>query len=440
MASLGGIWAPTAQRLLRYAATNTVRMLRSKIANASRPAWQGELQNVSARTTNPTGRQPIHPAALLRQQRAGRWHSTTAAQSAGQAFKRFFGGSSQASARAGPRLNRADFPSSNTSRRVAQLPGRAPFASALRPNLTGGAMPRTQGGYGLGGHGARYFSHTPAAPAQVVQNVSAAMRAFCLSGQKARFDGVTARGEKRYRSVSALEDDALNKMSAAPRCVPGSFVDFHLAPTVTALSPLIAAFPFPSATPGGIRSESATAATLCADGFIDDLSADFARALKDLSAVMNDIKLLSGLGDLPVMLERTNILRVRFPGVDGTTVESLCADLGIRRGVVGEDPDFEESAGAPVALRFPFAPDADKTVTSPGGSLRSLTGHEVDDAFLDEMEENPWMLSDPEEGYESMSPPLSSGEHCSDDFEGLEGIYRFMEECDRVRGQFGRGS
>jgi len=142
------------------------------------------------------------------------------------------------------------------------------------------------------------------------------------------------------------------------------------------------------------------------------------------------------------MLERTNILRVRFPGVDAFTVESLCDDLGVERGVVGEDPDFEATTGVSVALKFPFAPDtsAEKTMTSPGGSLRSLTGHEMEEAFFDEMDANPW-LSDPE-GYESMSSPMATpaetAEHASEDFEGLEGIYRFLEECDRAKGRFDR--
>ena len=75
-----------------------------------------------------------------------------------------------------------------------------------------------------------------------------------------------------------------------------------------------------------------------------------------------------------------------------------------------------------------------------GGSLRSQDSflraeEELFEGFSD-LEDNPWQsLPDPE-GYESMSPPTSSGEHCSEDFEGLEGIYKFLEECDRSRGRF----
>jgi len=307
-------------------------------------------------------------------------------------------------------------------------------------------MPRTAGGYSIGG-GARYFSHTPAAPAQVVQNVSQAMRAFFLSGQKLRYDGVGPRGERQYRAVSGVEDEAMKRLSAISRSAPGAFVDFKLSPTVTALSPLAAAISGAAGT-HGFKAEAMTSPTnLNTDGFLDVLSADFGRALKDLTAIYADLRRLSVLGDLPISIERNNILRVRFPGVDEETVNRLCDDIGINRGVVGEDPGFNTATGVPMALQFPFAPDVEKTLTSPGGSARSVTGHEFDDtssleddasflreAFV-EVAENPW-LSDPE-GYESMSPPLSSGERCSTDFEGLEGIYRFIEECDRGEGRLG---
>lgn len=135
--------------------------------------------------------------------------------------------------RAGPahavKYNRAALPSSLTATAVSRLTTRAPFASTLRPNLTGGTLSRTSGGYSLGGgraNGARYFSHTPAAPAQVVNNVSAAVRAFWLSGQKAHFDGLTPTGEKRYRNVTSLQEETGRKMQSVAKNAPGSFIDF----------------------------------------------------------------------------------------------------------------------------------------------------------------------------------------------------------------------
>ncbi|KAH6646431.1 hypothetical protein BKA67DRAFT_584264 [Truncatella angustata] len=435
-AGMGGLWAPVVLRLARTAAYKASKVVRKKLANALRPV-NTALEPAFARSTYP--KQPIHPLALLRQQKNRRWHSTSTYKNIDAAVRRFMStGRIDASAR----VDRSKFLATQTGKAITQMTGRAPFASTLRPNLTGGALPRTAGGYGLGSGrigGARYFSHTPATQAQVMQNVSAAVRAFWISGQKAQFDGVTAHGERRYRAVSTLQEETYRKMTAVPRSAPGSYVDFTLNPTVTALSPLAAAFPYAAA---GQKVQPIDATTLNTEGFLDVLSVDFGRALKDLAAILTDIKKLSTLGDLPIQLEKGHILRVRFPGVDAETVESLLNDLELNRGIVKEDTDFGAETGVPMALKFPFAPDSSdaetKTFTSPGGSLRSLGSfpeeHELFEAFS-EVEDNPWLA--PElEGYESMSSPISSGEQCSDEFEGLEGVYRFLEECDRAQGRF----
>ncbi|KAI9171337.1 hypothetical protein HJFPF1_00819 [Paramyrothecium foliicola] len=439
MASAGALWGPVALRFLRVAMTSTTKVVRSKIASTARSLQNG-IPQVSVRSGH-TGRQPIHPAALLKQQkRAGRWFSSTATQQIERTFQRL----ASSSSRTGTKASRFDRTNPTIARKVAQASGRAPFASTLRPNLTGGAMPRTAGGYSLGG-GTRYFSHTPAAPAQVVQNVSQAMRAFFLSGQKLRYDGLGPRGERQYRAVSKLEDEAMDKFRACKHAMPGAFIDFKLSPTVTALSPLAAAIAFSSGATSNDSSVAAVEATLNAEGFLDGLSADFDRALKDLAIVFSDIRRLAVLGNLPVALEGAHTLRVHFPGVDGQTVERLCDDIGIQRGVIGQDPGFDAAAGVPMALKFPFAPDSERTITSPGGSARSLEGHEfenlsslgddsfVQDAFMDEMANNPWMSD--VEGYESASPPTCSQSE-SENFEGLEGIYRFLEECDRAKHRY----
>ncbi|KAI0008877.1 hypothetical protein F4779DRAFT_412517 [Xylariaceae sp. FL0662B] len=439
----GGIWAPAALRAVRTAAYRASKVIRTKLASAARPA----LEPVFVRNARP--RQPIHPSALLRQQKSGRWFTTSAYKNINTAVRRFL---STGRVDTVPRIDRSKFLNTRTGRALAQFPGQAPFAHTLRPNLTGGALPRTAGGYGLGSGrvgGARYFSHTPAAPAQVVQNVSSAVRAFWISGQKAQFDGMTSRGEKRYRAISALQDETARKMAGLSRKIPGAYIDFHLAPTVTSLSPLTAAFPYPSA---GIKASALETTTLNTDGFLDVLSVDFARALADLTATLADIKRLSSLGDLPIQLEKGNILRVRFPGVDADTVEALCDDLGLTRGVTGEDTDFAVETGVAMALQFPFAPGADTDDETPaltarlpgGGSLRRTEGSlsSAEEGLFGRfsiVEENPWLASPEEpEGYESMSPPISSGEHCSDEFDGPEGVYRFIEECDRARGEFER--
>jgi len=237
----------------------------------------------------------------------------------------------------------------------------------------------------------------------------------------------------------------MNKLSAFSNSTPGAFIDFNLSPTVTALSPLAAAIPFASETSGFKVEAAAAGASLNAEGFLDVLSSDFGRVLQDLRAIDTDLRRLAILGDLPVLLEKHNTLRVRFPGVDAETIERLCDDIGIQRGVVGQDPEFDHVAGVPVALKFPFAPDSGKP---PSVSLRSLEGYGTDeistldeeffvhDEFLDEMADNPWLGET--DGYETMSPPASSVVGQSEDYEGLEGIYRFLEECDQAKGKVGR--
>jgi hypothetical protein len=404
--------------IARHAATKTSNLIKARFAEAIRPV-NSSLEPVLVRNTP---RQPLHPVAVLRQSK-GRWYSTHNAVNA--AARRYMSSGSGHTAK----YNRASFPTSATSTAVSRLTTRAPFASTLRPNLTGGALPRTAGGYSVGGGrmgGARYFSHTPAAPAEVVNNVSAAVRAFCLSGQKAQFDGMTGRGEKRYRAVTNLQEETCRKMRSIPKNTPGSFIDFYVNPTITALTPLGAVF--------GSNVELSSP-SLNTEGFLDVLSVDFSRALKDLAATMNDLKRLSSLGDLPVNLEQKSILRVRFPGCDAATVERLCDEVGVVRGIVRQDPDFDSSVGANAALIFPFAPSSQHSIFSPAGSLRSQTGHDYE--AVDAINDNPWL-----EGYESMDYRSDSGSEYfvkpselqhSSDYEGLEGIYRFLEECDNAK-------
>ncbi|KAG5949871.1 hypothetical protein E4U53_005687 [Claviceps sorghi] len=445
MPSRGATWVPAALRLLRVAAAKTSNALRSQLADVGKP-FQRELQAIPVRIV-PNGRRPIHPAALLKQQRRGsRWFSSAPTDGLNRVIRRFITTERVSSS---PRFDRTKLPSSNTSRRVAQSSGRAPFCNPLRPNLTGGAMPRSAGGYSLGGGGARYFSHTPAAPAQVVQNVSQAMRAFFLSGQKIRYDGRGPRGGHQYRAVSRAEDDAMHKLSAIPHWSLGSFIDFQISPTVTAMSPLAAAIGRTAQTPDFGASAATRGTCLDTEGFLDVLSADFGRALQDLTVVYSDLRRLSALGSLPTFLHKSDTIRVRFPGVDALTVERLCDDLGVQRGLIGEDAGFNDAMGVSAALRFPFAPQSERALSSPGGSARSLEGSLVQDtassleddsfvrdAFIYEMTADNPDTSDPED-YGTMSPPISSRAQTSDEYEGFEGIHRFLEECDRAEGRLG---
>jgi hypothetical protein len=398
-------------------------------------------------------RQPIHRIAAIRQKQS-RWYST---RNAINNTVRHFSSTTLGATKP----TRSSYHSSRVGQAVNRLTSRAPFASTLRPNLTGGTLSRSAGGYGTGAGrvgGARYFSHTPAAPAQVVNNVSQAVRAFWLSGQKAQFDGINPRGEKRYRAVTALQEETGRKIRTARPWTPGSYLDFKVTPTITALGPL-------SNIPRTQFDDQSQSSLNC-EGLLDILSVDFARALKDLAAIMNDLKRLSSLGDLPISLPNPSTLRVRFPGCDADTVECLCQELGIRRGLVYQDADFDSYNGTEMALLFPFASSkAPSDVTfspnacltkpqgeqlewaemisarqSPRCSTRSITSHDFEE--IENAETNPWGRSPSDysslhasdegdvAGYFQAQP---ESPHQASEYEGLEGVYKFLEECDRAK-------
>lgn len=316
--------------------------------------------------------------------------------------------------------------------------------------------------------GARYFSHTPAVPAQVISNVSQAVRAFCLSGQKALYDGTDPiTGSKRYKAVSAMQDKVMRTMGSVPKPSPGSFIDFNVNPTITALTPLNAVTGFSNS-----RSHPRPMETLNTDGLLDALSIDFSRALKDLAAILNDLKRLSSLGDLPITYQ-SSCLRVHFSGCDADTVEKLAVELGLQRGVIGQDDDFDTFAGTEIALLFPFAPSKtvseaefydgpvagrqrnryqfDYWLNGPDPLLFSEPSEKEYSARSDDglgqdfieikAEANPWRESSPS-GYESLHSSelddsgrvheLESSKHTPLEYQGIEGIYRFMEFCDEV--------
>lgn len=400
---------------------------------------QAKLETILVRNAP---KQPLHPLARIRQSQS-RWYST-ARSSVNGAVRHFTSSAGQS----GAHSSRASLPKSRVGSHIAQSSGRAPFASTLRPNLTGGTLGRTAGGYTLGSGrigGARHFSHGPASQAQVVQNVSQAIRAFCVGGQKAQFDGVSPRGEKRYKAVTQLQDETGRKMRSLPKATPGSRLEFTVNPTITALTPL-------SALAGYSMSEHVEADHLNTNGLLDILSVDFSRALKDLAAVLNDLKRLSALGDLPITYEGSSI-RVHFPGCDADSVERLCDELNVSRGNVIQDAAFDSFAGTEIALLFPFAPSEEAseygdlfeespkhvaqkhvisiedmfTPSSPAYSTQSDTG--VGDLLQEDFE-----LYSPS-SYESVRSGSDNGSKFHDplEYQGFEGIYRFIEELDSVR-------
>ncbi|KAL3485898.1 NADP-dependent oxidoreductase domain-containing protein [Aspergillus germanicus] len=440
-------------KLYRFAYAKAYKAVRAKFPEPSQQASL-RLQPAYVRITP---QQPINRAAAIRQARS-RHFSTRAAGSFASYFKTAAQG------------DRVAYRTSRVAANISRLTSRAPFASALRPNLTGGTLGRTAGGYVIGAGrvgGARYFSHGPAAPAQVINNVSVGVRAFFLSGQKARFDGIDpVTGNKKFKAVTVLQDEAERKMTAIPRTAPGSSIDFQISPTITAF---------------GLQKKFAGASagteTLNSEGLLDFLSADFARALKDLAAVLNDLKRLSTLGDLPILLQDRSTIRVRFPGCDAETVERLCDEVGVQRGKIMQDADFDIRTGAELALLFPFAPsiapssdtddfffraeiipskqpdevdwqammsveEGDTQVSAENGYRRPSNEISFDDSAM--FGSNPWAKSS--SGYSSINVSelgdraffpevVSYGmPESASEYEGSEGIRKFIAECDQAVG------
>ncbi|EOD50935.1 putative casein kinase ii beta 2 subunit protein [Neofusicoccum parvum UCRNP2] len=434
-------------KLFKAAWKKTQQLIRDKLPPSVRPS-EAQLAPAYARTAP---RHPLHRIAALKQAK-GRWYSTHSFINA--TVRRF-----TTQARQSVKYDRASFPASSVRTAINRSTGRAPFASTLRPNLTGGTLGRTAGGYSVGGGrvgGARYFSHTPAAPAQVVQNVSQAVRAFLIGGQKAQFDGVNPRtGEKQWKAVSALQQEVGRKMMQVPKATPGSAIEFAVNPTITALTPL--------STVAGF-SGSAEKMTLNTEGFLDILTVDFSRALKELAAVLNDLKRLSALGDLPITYH-DSALCVHFPGVDADAVERLCDELGVQRGFIRQDAGFDGFVGTEIALLFPFAPSKtpseasflakkpaherpmyqapidwrnmltleEDVISSPGFSTRSDLGHDYEDLY----EDNPWRSASSPSAFESLHTSHARDSAISDactplEYQDFEGIYRFIEQCDNA--------
>lgn len=344
----------------------------------------------------------LHPA--IRNKVGGRWYSTSVKN-----LLRFAGD------KAIPRL--AHTPAVRTAV-VGRLSVASPFGSTLRPMLNGGAFPRTTMGYSLGGNGARFFSHSPAAPAQVMNQVSAAMRAFINSGKDhmetyRRHDGKLGRiGVRAQLAASLAQENS-----------PGAYVDFDLSPTMTCISPL-----------------NTASCSLENPEFLKDLTADFGAMMGDLVAVNADIRRLSSLGDLPITMAGANTLRVHFRGCERDFVERLCDEVGVIRGIVHEDERFAfckalisaeavnwgemMSTGSPVSSTFSedgFDDDDLDVIKS-----RISGSNSIPESCFFEPAERPVMLASP--GYCS-----SSG---TGDYGGLESIHRFLEECDEYRAGF----
>lgn len=290
-----------------------------------------------------------------------------------------------------------------------------------------------------------------------------------MSGGKARFDGLdTKTGEKRFKAVARTEYEVLQKLEKPFKAFEkGTSLEFQLSPTITAFSTKLSTF-----------SPDFQDHTLASPDFLSNLSVDFARALKDLSAILVDLRRLSTLGDLPINLAHTSsgpVLTCRFPGCDAEIVSRLCDEVGIQRGMIKEDEAWEQDKEVEMALLFPLAPGSsgasemwdekgcDYFVQAPEQlEWRHMMSSREPLISTDELQSNvgngsiishkilqkPFNhTSNSPSGYESLrdsdfaeddpyvceelqARAIGGGSH---DYDGLEGIYRFLNECQDTR-------
>ncbi|KAK6335544.1 hypothetical protein TWF696_002316 [Orbilia brochopaga] len=292
---------PTAIRALRSVIKKGIAVVRDRLPQAGHDL--ASIEPALARNSQ----RLQQPAARIRQQQQQRSHASNFSST----FTRSFHSRSAKHAAAAA----ARAPVRTAFSRVTKT---TPFASTLRPKLCG-ALPRSMSGYSLGGN-ARYFSHTTA-PAQVVQQVSAAMRAFLLTSQ-------SAASKRRNPSDTYIRGQIRLHLAAAntDRLAPGAYVDFHLTPRFTSLTPTD---PIGHTTLDDARG-----------GFLEALSEDFTSAVRDITRTYADLRRLAALGELPVTLVAPATLRVHFRGCDAALVTALCDEVGVSSGVIHEDERF----------------------------------------------------------------------------------------------------
>ena len=327
----------------------------------------------------------------------------------------------------------------------------------------------------------------------MIHNVSVGIRAFFIGGGKARFDGVDpVTGEKRFRSVSATEDAVYTQWeSPMSSTMKGTNLEFKLSPIVTALGPFSssdrASFDIASLNDIDLLS------TLTSDfaRAIQDLSL----ILTDLRALsaFGDLPIsLTHTPTGPILSVRfpgcDADLVSRLCDEAGVMRCVVVEDEGWHHSTaqVGKAGQAAEK-DVEMALLFPFAPLA---TSPPPSSLPSEGGeYYFTNPTLPKRQRRPeqldWrnMLSSPSQhspytaeslhdkrsdeemmtlksldlhahrspisGYESLqdsdfasedpylhtpsSPAKAAATHRSGEYEGLEGIYKFLQICEEVK-------
>jgi len=220
--------------------------------------------------------------------------------------------------------------------------------------------------------------------------------------------------------------------SLAQENAPGAYIDFDLSPTFTSLTPLNRNKP-----------------SLEDPEFLQGLAADFGAMLGSVTAIYGDIQKLSALGDLPIALvgPKSDVLRVHFHGCDSDFVEKLCQEVGITRGVVHEDerfaftmlatgvvPSWREMMTNSSPLSSTYSEDGFESTYSDEEVIRSKISGSLSSHESDYFAPPSPYYSDSEVILVGSSEGLSStGSERSGGYDGLEGIHRFLSECDDYR-------
>jgi len=294
---------PTAIRALRAVVKKGIAVIRDRLPQAGHDL--ASIEPALARNSQ----RIQQPAARIRQQQQHHRSASNSYQNYTRNYTTYqYGGAGNA-------------PKTPVRTAVSKITKTTPFASTLRPKLMG-ALPRSMNGYSLGGN-ARFFSHSTA-PAQVVQQVSAAMRAFVLSGKDMSYYA----SKRRSNTDTYVRGQIKMHLAAAntDRLAPGAYVDFHIVPRFTSIS---------ESDPLGYNCLDNTRG-----GFMDELDGELNNAMRDISRVYQDLRKLSTLGELPVTLLSPATLRVHFRGCDADLVTALCDEVGVSTGVIHEDERF----------------------------------------------------------------------------------------------------
>lgn len=387
---------PLAMRALRNAVRKGFTIVRERLPKAGQ-----ELRNLEPALARNVNR--LETTGRVGQKQARHYFQNLSHQNTHARYYSTAGRHASGGAQAGSRIKGA----------VGRVTTSTPFASALRPRLTCGAFPRSAGGCSMGGS-ARFFSHTPVAPSQVVSQVSQAIRAFMLSGKDQAYNH--RRGG--HRSYIKGQIRAQLASASTDSLAPGAYVDFRLAPTIRCLSPY--------------EPVGATCLDDTRGGFLDELSTDFSDMASDITAVLQDLRRLSSLGDLPITLVDANTLRVHFRGCDAELVNRLCDEVGVCRGVVHEDERFAFDQLAPSMASEVDWKDMMSNSSSSGGSLYDENNDM--DFFDDDLLSSPSWTASGEEFYDEIDPGgLSSSTDSSSHvllrrpIEGIADIYNAEE-------------